>query len=80
MNKLQSPTIVRGGGYPPEFRQEAVAYWLNSGKRASEVAAELNVSGWSLNCWRRELESQNTDGVVVTGELNALELVKAGFP
>ncbi len=46
MNKPQSPTIIKGGGYPPEFRREAVAYWLSSGKKASEVAAELNVSGW----------------------------------
>lgn len=76
MNKPQSPTIVRGGGYPPEFRQEAVAYWFSSGKRASEVAAELNVSGWSLNRWRKELESQNADPATATGELNALELAK----
>lgn len=80
MNKPQSPTIVRGGGYPPEFRQEAVAYWLSSGKRASEVAAELNVSGWSLNRWRKELEGQNANATPATGELNALELTKAGFP
>ena len=49
------PTIVKGGGYPSGFQRESVSYWLSSGKKASEVAAELNVSGWSLNRWRREL-------------------------
>lgn len=53
MRKPQFPSIVKGG-YPPEFRREAVAYWLSSGKKASEVDAELSVSGWSLNCWRKE--------------------------
>jgi transposase-like protein len=38
----------KGAPYPPEFRQEAVRYWLASGKKASEVAAELGVSDWSL--------------------------------
>ncbi len=79
-NKPQSPNIVRGDGYLIEFRQEASDYWLNSGKKASEVAAELNVGGWSLNRWRRELEFQNGDVTPATGELNALELAKAGFP
>lgn len=30
----------KGGSYPPEFREEAVRYWLSSGKKAKEVALE----------------------------------------
>ncbi len=45
-------------------------------QKASEVAVELNVSGWSLNRWRKELELQHADATPATGELNALELAK----
>ena len=48
----------KGAPYPPEFRQEAVRYWLASGKKASEVAAELGVSDWSLERWRDQMEGK----------------------
>ena len=48
----------KGAPYPLEFRQEAVRYWLASGKKASEVAAELGVSDWSLERWRDQMEGK----------------------
>jgi len=85
MERPLSPAIKKGNGYPREFREEAVRYWLSSSKKASEVAAELGVSGWSLNRWHKEME-QEAGGpttlatVASNGEmsssLNALELAK----
>ena len=56
MNKPEHPPARKGGGYPREFREEAVRYWLSSGLKAIEVAPELGVSDWSLNRWRKEME------------------------
>ncbi|RYX83629.1 hypothetical protein EON83_13575 [bacterium] len=52
-----------------------------SGKRASEVAAELGVSAWSLNRWHKEMESTSIEGESSSssntgGGLDALELAK----
>jgi transposase len=78
-----SPAIKKGNGYPREFQEEAVRYWLSSGKKANEVAVELGVSGWSLNRWRKEMESSNVPTAQLSGlsgeldnNLNALELAK----
>jgi len=75
MNKPEHPAAKKGGGYPQEFREEAVRYWVSSGRKASEVAPELGVSDWSLNRWRKELEQSN---ISTSGDntLNALELAK----
>ena len=59
---MEKPTSTRpkkGGSYPPEFRIEAVRYWLSSGKKSKDVAAELGVSEWSLNHWRQEQEGHH---------------------
>lgn len=59
---MEKPTSTRpkkGGSYPPEFRIEAVRYWLSSGKKSKDVAAELGVSDWSLNHWRQEQEGRH---------------------
>jgi len=37
--------------YPVEFREEAVRLALTSGKRTSEIAADLGVSYESLRKW-----------------------------
>jgi len=75
MNKPEHPPARKGGGYPQEFREEAVRYWLSSGRKASEVAPELGVSDWSLNRWRKEMEQAEVS--TSSGkELNALELAK----
>ena len=57
MNKPEHPPSRKGGGYPKEFREEAVRYWVSSGRKASEIAPELGVSDWSLNRWRKEMEN-----------------------
>ena len=82
MNIPEHPPARKGGGYLKEFREEAVRYWLESGKKASEVAPELGVSDWSLNRWRKAMEQTNVstrpDSSTTVGadELNALELAK----
>ena len=50
----------KGAPYPAEFRQEAVRYWLSSGKRVGEVALELGVSDSSLQHWRDQLEGKKS--------------------
>ena len=72
----EHPPSKKGGGYPREFREEAVRYWLNSGKKAGEVAPELGVSDWSLNRWRKEMEHSDGSGKAGKDELNTLELAK----
>ena len=80
MDKPQQISIKKGNGYPKEFREEAVRYWLSSGKKVKEVAQELGVSDWSLSRWRQEMEAaavSTGSGVLLpTVELNALELAK----
>jgi transposase len=76
MNKPEHPPAKKGGGYPKEFREEAVRYWLSSGRKASEVASELGVSDWSLNRWRKEMEQPQVATTSDEGQLNALELAK----
>jgi len=76
MNKPEHRPSKKGGGYPQEFREEAVRYWLSSGRKAGEVAPELGVSDWSLNRWRKEMEQAQGKTITSGGELNALELAK----
>jgi transposase len=35
------------------FKQRAVELWLNSGRAATEVAAELGIASQRLSAWRR---------------------------
>jgi len=35
------------------FKQQAVELWLNSGKAATEVAAELGIQAQRLTAWRK---------------------------
>ena len=76
MNIPEHPPAKKGGGYPKEFREEAVRYWLSSGKKASVVAPELGVSDWSLNRWRKEMEQAEVSTPSQGTQLNALELSK----
>ena len=76
MNKPEHTPVRKGGSYPREFREEAVRYWLSSGKKASEVAPELGVSDWSLNRWRKEMEQTEVSTTSQGAQLNALELAK----
>lgn len=76
MEKPMSPGVKKGNGYPREFREEAVRYWLSSGKAANAVAEELGVSDWSLHRWHKEMEGVQGTASGSTTELNALELAK----
>ena len=85
---MEKPTSTRpkkGGSYPPEFRIKAVRYWLSSGKKSKDVAAELGVSDWSLNHWslnhwRQEQENRHSlidvASVSSSPEANAFEISK----
>jgi len=75
MTKPEHPPSRKGGGYPKEFREEAVRYWLSSGRKASEIAPELGVSDWSLNRWRKEMERVDVSGAQ-DSQLNALALAQ----
>jgi len=51
--------------YPVEFREEAVRLALTSGKRTSEIAADLGVSYESLRKWikQHQVDGGNAPGV-----------------
>jgi len=57
MMKPIRPSISKGSSYPPEFREEAVRYWLSSGETLAAVASDLGLSPQCLRDWRRSLES-----------------------
>lgn len=54
--KPPRPTIRKGGTYPPEFREEAVRYWLSSSQTLNAVASDLGLTPESLRVWRRQME------------------------
>jgi len=53
------PNISKGSTYPPEFREEAVRYWLSCGQTLSSVANDLGLSPQCLRDWRKSMESEN---------------------
>jgi transposase len=57
MMKPIRPNISKGASYPPEFREEAVRYWLSSGQTLAAVAADLGLSPQCLRDWRKSLET-----------------------
>jgi transposase len=76
MDKPNHPIRKKGTSYLKEFREEAVRYWLSSGKKATEVARELGVSDWSLHRWHKEMEQVSVPIPTENVQLNALELAK----
>lgn len=44
------------------FKQQAVELWLNSGKAATEVAAELGIHAQRLSAWRTRLAPPSSGG------------------
>ncbi len=60
MMKPTRPRISKGGTYPPEFREEAVRYWLSSGHSLKVVAEELGLTPESLRVWRKHLEATDS--------------------
>ncbi len=57
MIKPIRPHISKGATYPPEFREEAVRYWLSSGQTLSAVAGDLGLSPQCLRDWRKNMDS-----------------------
>jgi len=53
---------VKGQHYDREFQDDAVRYWMSSGKTRKQVAAELGVSPWSLNRWKQRLQEEQGSG------------------
>jgi len=58
--KPTRPNIRRGGTYPPEFREEAVRYWLSSGQTLAAVVADLGLTPETLRSWRKQMESNGS--------------------
>ena len=54
--------------YPAEFREEAVRPALTSGKRTSEIAADLGVSYESLRKWikQHQVDGGNAPGLTTS--------------
>jgi transposase-like protein len=57
MMKPTQSTISKGGSYPPEFREEAMRYWMSSGHTLVAVASDRGLSPQCLVDWRRQMES-----------------------
>ena len=57
MIKPIRPNISKGATYPPEFREEAVRYWLSSGQTLSAIASDLGLSPQCLRDWRQSMDS-----------------------
>lgn len=55
--KPNRPNIPKGGTYPPEFREEAVRYWLSSGQTLNAVSSDLGLTPESLRMWRKQMET-----------------------
>lgn len=70
MMKPIRPNISKGGIYPPEFREEAVRYWLSSGQKLVTVASELGLSPQCLRDWRKSMES-NINSAAQTSSINS---------
>ena len=77
MMKPIRPTISKGASYPPEFREEAVRYWLSSGQTLNAVAADLGLSPQCLRSWRQQMEaSPATTSQAATNPRDELALAR----
>ena len=65
--KPSRPNIPKGGIYPPEFREEAVRYWLSSGYTLKQVALDLGVSPECLRLWRRQMDGAAGQDTISSG-------------
>jgi len=50
---MNAPVIQSRKQFDKTFKQNAVELWLNSGKAATAVAAELGIHSQSLYAWRK---------------------------
>lgn len=65
MMKPTCPHIPKGGTYPPEFREEAVRYWLSRGQTLKQVASDMGVSPECLRLWRRQIDSAGQEFITL---------------
>ena len=47
------PAVASAKRYDEAFKRQAVEHWIKSGKRGTQVAAEIGVSYPSLKDWKR---------------------------
>jgi transposase-like protein len=55
MNTLVIQSKKTKKKFDKTFKQHAVDLWLNSGKAATEVAAELGIHAQRLSAWRKRV-------------------------
>jgi len=55
MKQAGTPVAQPRRKYDQNFKREAVALWLNSGKTAEAVGAELGIAAERLYAWRNSL-------------------------
>ena len=53
MKEIKVPEIKPRRKFDTAFKREAVALWVNSGKSAREIAAELGIAEKRLYIWKR---------------------------
>ena len=58
MNKPVIQTKQSRKKFDTQFKQHAVELWLNSGRAATEVAAELGFHAQRLSAWRKRSAAQ----------------------
>jgi transposase-like protein len=84
MMKPNRPHISKGGAYPPEFREEAVRYWvrywLSSGQTLKQVASDLGVSPECLRLWRRQIGRRQIESVDSSVDPAAMAPDETGLP
>src|SRR4028119_575161 len=68
MMKPIRPSISKGASYPPEFREEAVRYWLSSGQTLAAVAADLGLSSQCLRSWHKQMEAVPAQSTATRGD------------
>ena len=71
MMKPIRPHIAKGATYPPEFREEAVRYWLSRGQTLAAVSTDLGLSPECLRSWRKQMEAGMTPTSAINGDAPA---------
>ncbi len=62
--------------YPNEFKQQALQLLATSGRTASDIERELDITQGLLSRWKRKADRQNTPATVVDSAMSLEEQVK----
>lgn len=62
--------------YPDEFKQQALQLLATSGRTASDIERELDITHGLLSRWKRKADRQNNGATVVNNSLSLEEQVK----